>query len=214
VSAWLEDPLLAAAGWRHGFGLRTSPPLPGVRRPVQVHGALVVRAEADGPLGEADAALATRAGVAVGVVTADCVPILIAGGGAVAAVHAGWRGLAHGVIPRAVEALAEHVGGAPLLAAVGPSIGACCYEVDEPVLAPLAARFGAALDGALTPARPGHALLDLRALARTALLDAGLPAARVGAPAGLCTRCDATRFHSFRRDGPAAGRLLSWIEAR
>jgi hypothetical protein len=213
VSAWLQHPLLAEAGVRHGFGLRTSPALPAVRRPRQVHGANVVRADAGEALGEADAALATLPGVAVGVVTADCVPVLIAAGAAVAAVHAGWRGLAAGVIPRALEALAEAAPGAAPVAAVGPCIGACCYEVDAPVLDALGRRFGAALEGALRPARPGHTLLDLAALAREALLAAGLAPGRVGVLAGACTRCDAARFHSFRRDGASAGRLLSWIEA-
>ena len=213
MSGWLEHPLLAAAGVRHGFGLRTSPALAGVRRPVQVHGAAVVRADSAAPLGEADAALATRPGVAVGVVTADCVPVLVAAGGAVAAVHAGWRGLARGVIPSALEALSDAAPGAEAVAAVGPCIGACCYEVDAPVLDALGRRFGAALAGALRATRPDHALLDLPALAREALLAAGLAPARIGAVAGACTRCDAARFHSFRRDGAAAGRLLSWIEA-
>jgi YfiH family protein len=213
VSAWLEHELLAAARVRHGFGLRTSPARPGVRRPVQVHGAAVVLADTADPLGEADAALATRPGVAVGVVTADCVPVLVAAGGAVAAVHAGWRGLAGGVIPRALEALAALAPGAAPLAAVGPCIGACCYEVDAPVLDAMRRRFGAALDGAVHPTRPGHARLDLPALARAALLAAGVAPERSGVVAGACTRCDAARFHSFRRDGAAAGRLLSWIEA-
>jgi hypothetical protein len=149
----------------------------------------------------------------VGVVTADCVPVLLAAGGAVAAVHAGWRGLAGGVIARAVEALAEATGGAATVAAIGPCIGACCYEVDEPVLAALERRFGAALPGALAPTRAGHALLDLPSLARAALVAAGLAPDSIGALAGACTRCDAERFHSYRRDGATAGRLLSWIEA-
>jgi YfiH family protein len=212
MSAWLEHPLLAAASVRHGFGLRTSPPRD-VRRPVQVHGVAVVRADTGGPLGEADAALATRSGVEVGVVTADCVPVLVAAGGAVAAVHAGWRGLAAGVIPRALEALGAAAPGAVPTAAVGPCIRGCCYEVDGPVLEALAKQFGSALDAALAPARPGHALVDLSVLARAALLAAGVPEARVGVVADACTRCDAARFHSFRRDGAAAGRLLSWIEA-
>ncbi len=210
MSAWLEHPLLTAAGVRHGFGLRTSPARSDVRRPVQVHGAAVVCADAEGALGEADAALATRPGVAVGVVTADCVPVLVAAGGAVAAVHAGWRGLAGGVIPRALEALDELAPGRELVAAVGPCIGPCCYEVDEPVLDAMRRRFGPALDGALSPTRPGHARLDLAALAREALRAGG---AAVGVVAGACTRCDAARFHSYRRDGASAGRLLSWIEA-
>jgi purine-nucleoside/S-methyl-5'-thioadenosine phosphorylase / adenosine deaminase len=125
-------------------------------------------------------------------------------------VHAGWRGLAGGVIPRALEALGELAPGRELVAAVGPCIGPCCYEVDEPVLDAMRRRFGPALEGALSPTRPGHARLDLPALAREALRGGG---AAVGVVAGACTRCDAARFHSYRRDGAAAGRLLSWIEA-
>ena len=212
MSAWLEHPLLSDAGVRHGFGLRSSPERRGVRRARQVHGFRVVCADAAGDLGEADAAFATRPGVAVGVVTADCVPVLLAARGAVAAVHAGWRGLAGGVIPRALEALGEAAPGARPLAVVGPCIGACCYEVDAPVLDAMRARFGAALDGALTPTRPGHARLDLPALARAALVAAGCAPGTVAVVEGACTRCDAVRFHSHRRDGAAAGRLLSWIE--
>jgi len=213
LSAWLEHPLLAAAGVRHGFGLRSSPERNGVRCARQVHGVRVVCADLERDLGEADAALATRPGVEVGVVTADCVPVLLAAHGAVAAVHAGWRGLAGGVIPRALEALREAAPEAAPLAVVGPCIGACCYEVDEPVLVAMRARFGDALDGALTPTRVGHARLDLSALARAALIAAGCAPAAVGVVTDACTRCDAARFHSFRRDGAAAGRLLSWIEA-
>jgi polyphenol oxidase len=117
------------------------------------------------------------------------------------------------VIPRAFEALRGVAPEAAPLAVVGPCIGACCYEVDAPVLDAMRARFGAALDGALTPTRAGHARLDLPALARTALVAGGCAPAAVGVVAGACTRCDAARFHSFRRDGAAAGRLLSWIEA-
>jgi YfiH family protein len=196
----------------HGFGTRASPARGDVRRPVQVHGAAVLSADSGGALGEGDASVATRPGVAVGVVTADCVPVLVAAGGAaVAAVHAGWRGLAHGVIPRALEALAQAAPGAALVAAIGPSIGPCCYEVDTPVIEAMQERFGAAAEAALRPARPGHALLDLAVLAHAALLAAGVPADSIGA-VGACTRCEAERFHSFRRDGAGAGRLLSWIE--
>jgi YfiH family protein len=211
--SWIEHALLREAGVPHGFGTRESPARGDVRRPVQVHGAVVLSADSASALGEADASVATRPGVAVGVVTADCVPVLVAAGAqAVAAVHAGWRGLARGVIPRALEALAEAAPGAGVVAAIGPSIGPCCYEVDAPVIEAMRERFGAAAEAALRPARPGHALLDLAALAQAALLDAGVPAASIGVVAGACTRCDAERFHSFRRDGPRAGRLLSWIE--
>jgi YfiH family protein len=212
MSGWIEDERLRRAGIPHGFGRRDSPAREDVRRPLQVHGDAVVSADSGLPLGEADASVSTHPGVAVGVVTADCVPVLVgAGGQAVAAVHAGWRGLARGVIPRALEALAKAAPGSELVAAIGPAIGPCCYEVDAPVLDALHARFGAATDGALRPARPGHALLDLQALARAALLAAGVPAGSIGAVTA-CTRCDPERFHSFRRDGKRAGRLLSWIE--
>lgn len=210
--SWIEHPLLREAGVPHGFGTRASPARGDVRRPVQVHGAVVLSADSGLALGEADASVSTRSGVAVGVVTADCVPVLVAAGGsAVAAVHAGWRGLARGVIPRALEALAAAAPGAGVVAAIGPSIGPCCYEVDAPVIEAMRERFGAAAEGALRPVRPGHALLDLATLARAALLAAGVPARAIGTVAA-CTRCDAERFHSFRRDGPRAGRLLSWIE--
>jgi len=211
--SWIEHALLREAGVPHGFGTRTSPVRSDVRRPVQVHGDAVVSADGPHALGEADASVATRPGVAVGVVTADCVPVLLAAGPrAVGAVHAGWRGLARGVIPRALEALTRTAPGAGLVAAIGPAIGPCCYEVDAPVIDAMRERFGAAAEAALGPARAGHALLDLAALAREALLGAGVPAASIGQVPGACTRCDAARFHSYRRDGPRAGRLLSWIE--
>ena len=215
----LRHPLLEAVGVEHGFGLRGLAPPPGLRRPQQVHGAQV--AQAAGCLGaaapRADAVVSALPGVPVGVVTADCVPILVAaeGGRVVAAIHAGWRGLACGVIAAAIEALRAESEGAPrLVAAIGPHIGACCYEVDEPVLEALAPAFGGDLAVALRPARPGHAWLDLGRLTHTALLRAGLAPDALGQLAGACTRCDPVRFHSYRREGAAAGRLHHYIAAR
>jgi len=215
----LRHPLLVAIGVEHGFGLRGLAPPPGLRRPQQVHGAQV--AQAAGCLGaaapRADAVVSALPGVPVGVVTADCVPILVAaeGGRVVAAIHAGWRGLACGVIAAAIEALRAESEGAPrLVAAIGPHIGACCYEVDEPVLEALAPAFGGDLAVALRPARPGHAWLDLGRLTHTALLRAGLAPDALGQLAGACTRCDPVRFHSYRREGAAAGRLHHYIAAR
>jgi copper oxidase (laccase) domain-containing protein len=127
-------------------------------------------------------------------------------------VHAGWRGFAAGVIESALAELARAAPGAAIGAAIGPSIGGCCYEVDAPVLEPLRARCGALLDSALAPARPGHARLDLGLLAQLALARAGVAPHAIGVAARLCTRCDAERFHSHRRDGAAAGRLVHWIE--
>jgi purine-nucleoside/S-methyl-5'-thioadenosine phosphorylase / adenosine deaminase len=214
VTGFLEHELLAARGARHGFGLRGASEPAGVQRPKQVHGRAVARLQRVGAaLGEADAVVCDAPGAAVAVVTADCVPILLAAPGArvVAAVHAGWRGLAAGVIEAALRALEE--AGAPgpeLAAAVGPHIGPCCYEVDAPVLDALRTRFGAALAEASRPTRPAHARIDLGALARAELARV-LPSDAIGSFADACTRCDAARFESHRRDGPRAGRMLHWI---
>jgi YfiH family protein len=207
MTAFLSDPILAAP---HGFGLRTSPTRDGVLRAVQVHGAVVADADAGDAGREADAIVTATPGRAVAVVTADCVPLLVGAGEAAVAIHAGWRGLAAGVVEAGVAALAAR-DAAPPRAAVGPHIGPCCYEVDAPVLAGLRPRFGAALDAACAPSRRGHVMLDLGVLARAALLAAGLAPEAVGTAAACCTCCDASRFHSYRRDGAASGRLLHWV---
>ena len=214
MSDWLRDPLLE--GWgEHGFGLRDSPPPPDVVRPKQVHGYSVARARGGcaEPV-EADAIVAVDGGGAVGIVTADCVPILILGDGGAhaAAVHAGWRGLAGGVVEAGVDALRAS-GARSLRAAVGPHIGPCCYEVDALVLDPLRERLGEGLRGAVAPSRAGHAMLDLGAAVRAALRGAGLAREAIGSATVACTRCDAERFHSYRRDGPRAGRLLHWVRS-
>lgn len=210
----LRHALLEARGIEHGFGVRGVAGPSDVRRPRQVHGAVVASAAqcVGDPPAQADAVVCAEPGVAVGVVTADCVPVLAASadGRLVAAIHAGWRGLANGVIEAAIGALRERgTVEAEFLAVIGPHVGACCYEVDAPVLEALASRRG--LDAALRPSRAGHAMLDLGRLAREALHAAGLELHAVGALAGACTACDRERFHSYRRDGPRAGRLLHYI---
>ena len=214
MTAALRHPLLDAWRVEHGFGLRDQPEPPGCLRPRQVHG-VAIAAAGDcrrDPPPEADGVVADAPGLTVAVVTADCVPVLLAaeGGAAVAAVHAGWRGLAAGVVAQGVDALRRKAAGARVRAVVGPHIGPCCYEVDAPVLDALAARFGA-LDAVTRATRPGHATVDLGALALRALVAAGLAAEDVAAVDGACTRCDAIRFHSYRRDGPRAGRLVHFI---
>jgi YfiH family protein len=217
----LVDPVLA--GVDHGFGVRGFSGPAGLLRPRQVHGAAVVTAaecRVSGDPPQADAIVSDEAGQPIGVVTADCVPILLAtaDGRVVAAIHAGWRGLVAGVVASGVEALRSRAGvaGAGLRAAIGPSIGRCCYEVDAPVLGPLAERFGPRLAALQDPVsgRPGHARIDLAGLVREDLLDRGLTGERVGQATAACTRCDAERFHSFRRDGDRAGRLVHFIVAR
>jgi YfiH family protein len=166
---------------------------------------------------EADAVVSSVAGVPIGVATADCVPILVADARAraVAAIHAGWRGLARGVVRAGVDALRQLAGSAEeLVAVVGPHIGPCCYEVDAPVLEALAQRFSGILEEVLAPAREGHAMLDLGSLVRSDLAAAGIDPAATGALPGTCTCCDPVRFHSYRRDGPGCGRLHHFIAAR
>ena len=221
--SWLRHDLLDGVGVAHGFGTRAAGPPARLLRPRQVHGArvLVLSRDALPPtgaalLGEADALVSDAPGVPIGVVTADCVPILLATpSGCVAAVHAGWRGLAAGVVGAAVDAFGQLAADASLaVAVVGPRVGASCYEVDAPVVEALATRCGDALDASLAPTRPGHWQLDLGRVARDLLERAGLAATRIGVIEDACTACDSERFHSFRREGPNAGRLFHFAVAR
>jgi YfiH family protein len=215
----LRHALLSKLGVDHGFGLRGSAELADLRRPRQVHGVAVATAEqcaGQGPAPEADAVVSAAVGVRIAVVTADCLPILLAGdrGRAVAAIHAGWRGLAGGVIAAGLAALRERLGRSEgITAVIGPHIGKCCYEVDEPVLGALALRFSEVLPRASTQTRPGHAQLALGLIAREALRAAGVEDERIGFLEGACTACDAERFYSYRRDGPETGRLVHFISA-
>ncbi len=215
----LRHALLSNIGVDHGFGQRGLAELAGLRCPRQVHGVAVAIAQqcaGQDPPPEADAVVSEEIGVRVAVVTADCLPILLAGdrGGVVAAVHAGWRGLAGGVISACLATLRERLGKSEGVAAViGPHIGKCCYEVDEPVLGAFEERFSETLPRALRQTRPGHAQLDLGLLAREALRAEGVESDRIGFLAGACTACDAERFYSYRRDGPETGRLVHFIAA-
>jgi len=207
----IEHPLLHACGVRHGFGTRSDASPPGLIRPRQVHGARVASPQECAGGIDADAVV-TRAAQPIGVVTADCVPVLAASadGRTVAAIHAGWRGLAAGVIDAGIDALRHAAPGQTLRAVIGPHIGPCCYEVDAPVLDALR-YFDADLDAAIKASRLGHHFLDLGALSRSALVRVGVLPSEIGAVSHACTSCDALRFHSYRRDGPRAGRLVHWI---
>lgn len=216
--SWIRHPLLEAEAVAHGFGTRACVAPAALVRARQVHGRDVVRVTqpADALVGDADALVCDVPGLAIGVVTADCLPVLIAApSGAVAAAHAGWRGLAAGVLAATVAALREIAPDADrAIAVIGPHIGASCYEVDEPVVRALAARFGAAVDAALRETRAGHCEIDLARLARLDLEYAGLASERIAAIPDACTACDPERFYSFRRDGPGAGRLCHFVMAR
>ena len=177
----------------------------------QVHGADVLEVCGDDVpdarrcwlAGEADALVCASPGLLIAVRTADCVPILVAGQGAVAAIHAGWRGLASGVIPAAMAAL-ERLGAGPWRAAVGPCIGTAAYEVGQEVIDGISARVPT--DVFVRPG-PRRAHADLAAAAAWQLQQAGVAEVDV---LGLCTFTD-DRLHSFRRGREPAGRQAAVI---
>jgi YfiH family protein len=173
----------------------------------QVHGAAVRRAPWEGTP-EADAAIACSAGDLLGIETADCLPVLIVDPvrRAAGAAHAGWRGTVARVAPAAVAALvAEGSRPGDLVAALGPSIGACCYEVGSDVEAafgPEGARF-------FRPGPRGRAHVDVRAANRAQLVAAGLRDDAIH-DVRDCTSCTPGYF-SYRRDGKGAGRMLNFV---
>lgn len=172
----------------------------------QVHGTVVVDAATAPPGVAADGAVAFRPGLVCAVMTADCLPILLCdrAGSAVAAIHAGWRGLAAGVIEAGVAALGRP--GKECLAWIGPAIGAAHFEVGEDVRQAFAAR-DAGTQAAFAPAPGGKWLADLECLARRRLAAAGIQAVYGG---GQCTAAQPERFFSHRRDG-VSGRQGSFI---
>ncbi len=218
MSEWVH-PLLEERGVAHGFGTRSGRPPEEIFLPKQVHSSFVAswkcgeKAPYSGAV--ADAVATDDPSRAVGIVTADCVPILVASedGAAVGAIHAGWRGFASGVVAEGLKEMRRIASGKNLYAVVGPHIGPCCYEVDEPVLEALRPNFGGALSEALEISRPGHFMLDLGALAALALARGLVNPARQGRFRDSCTACRDALFHSFRRDGEDAGRMTHWVRA-
>ncbi len=206
-----DDPARVAENWRRleaRTGLRFA-------RARQVHGARVLRADAPCEPGEeADVVVSAAEGIAAAVSVADCVPILLAdpASGAVAAVHAGWRGTLAGAAARAVEALRADFGAPPgkLLAAIGPSIGACCYEVSDDVAGPFRGAFGP--DAVReTPGAPPR--VDLWAANHAVLARAGVAPEHTHV-LGACTACDRERFFAHRRDRGRTGRHVAFIAPR
>jgi YfiH family protein len=176
----------------------------------QVHGPVVHVADrgwpaVDGPrpvqLREGDGVLTECSDLAPTVLVADCLPVALAGGGACEMLHAGWRGLASGVLKEGVRSLQERAAGDDITAAIGPGIGVCCYEVGEEVHRTFAA-YGAGV-------RDGQNL-SLRAVARTQLERAGVD---VRHDVDLCTSCSPELFFSHRRDRGVTGRQagLIWL---
>lgn len=210
ILAFQRSEFLQELGIEHGFGTLHSgtAQVPGLFTARQVHGKTLVRVPCPTERPEADALWSDEPGIAVGVVTADCVPLLLVSVArpAVAAIHAGWRGSAARIGEDVAKEFARvsRVHPSDLVAVMGPHIGACCYEVDEPVRRVIDApsTFSAA-------ERPGHYMLDLFELNRLQLLRAGVREDRIGRVGG-CTACEESLYHSYRRDG-RAGRMVHWV---
>ena len=228
------SPLLDEAGVPHLFTTRNFPGVTAFREPFpplaaealpllasfglgaapaaflkQVHGTDIIRAREGGCVGNGDAVVTDTPGLPIAVFSADCVPLLIydPDGRRLAAAHAGWRGTARSVTRAAVEALAA-AGGMPerFLAAVGPSIGPCCYEVDKPVIARLDQAFPRRWGGWVRSVGLGKWMLDLWTANEDQLRSAGIRGDRIDNPR-LCTGCRTDLFYSYRRGHN--GRLVS-----
>jgi YfiH family protein len=159
-----------------------------------------------------DGVMTDRPGIALAIRTADCVPVLLAAPirGAIAALHVGWRGAALGLPGRAVQLFQSRFGVRPpeIMAALGPAIGGCCYQVGGEVLAALGGKEGGA--AFFRPDGKNHWKLDLPALVARQLTGRGI-AAVAAPPAGLCTACNPDLFFSHRGSGGEKGRQLSFI---
>lgn len=226
----------AGSGVRHFFGTRRHAtglpfelgiPVHGARGAAQsswilsvkqVHGtdALVVdRAltPADRFQGGWDALITDQPGVMVAVRTADCVPVLVHDPKrrVVAAIHAGWRGAVAGIVPKTIALMESRFGSAPeyLRVSIGPSAGACCYEVDEPVLDRLRQEFPG-WERVVRDQRSGKAHLDLKTLIKEQAQAAGMSPESITA-VNLCTICHEDLFFSYRREGKVVGTMVSAI---
>jgi len=237
------DPLTPGDGWQR-VALALGIPAWSIVQLRQVHGTRVVILRRHHPFppespdwSVGDIAASDDPGVALCAKVADCVPILLADrrGGSVAAVHAGWRGTAAGAARAAVEALGEHFGAAPcdLVAAIGPSIGPCCYRVGQDVRAAyeVAGAQAGSLDAWFSRAPNAEALrgvpgkdpaasggepalyLDTWIANADQLRDAGVPASQIHV-SQACTSCHRDVFHSYRVDGARAGRMIGVIKRK
>ncbi len=184
---------------------------------LQVHGDRVYAVERQRSLGwksvdedlKADALITCLPNVVLTILTADCVPILLADPltGAIGAVHAGWKGSALGIVKKTVIRLSERYGVDPgnLRAFIGPAIGGCCYEVGEEV-----ARRFRHLEGAVKAGSRGRPMLDLKRVNLLQLLEVGVPESSIEI-SSHCTACERERFFSYRAEEGCSGRFMSCI---
>ncbi len=182
----------------------------------QVHGENIVKADSlnyrDLRTAHADAIITDVREIAIGVETADCVPILLIDPAkpAIGAVHAGWRSTVKKIVQKTVNRMSEEFGAEPsrMIAAIGPAIGPECYEVDEPVIGPVRGAFSFWNDVA-APRGNGRWSLDLAKANRLELLQIGLAEKNIHS-VGMCTSCRRDMFYSYRAEG-RTGRMLSVI---
>lgn len=162
---------------------------------------------------ECDGIITNQPGVMIGVCVADCVPVLLFDPRqkVVATLHAGWQGTAANIAAKGVEAMVTVFDSRPsdILAAIGPAIGPCCYEVDPPVKNGFA-RQQAAWDLYAQPQEPGKWQLDLAAINKHQLLAAGLASSKIET-SGICVCCTAESFFSYRREQGETGRQMGFI---
>ncbi|HET8569454.1 MAG TPA: polyphenol oxidase family protein [Candidatus Limnocylindria bacterium] len=222
VSGLYRSPLLSSLGLVAGFtsassgsmggsvfpladqarareGVARSLGFEGVARVKQVHGDRVLRADAPfaEPWPEADAVWTDRRGVLLAVAAADCVPILVASpDGPIGAAHAGWEGTSRRIAQALIRTLAAHGADAgSLRASIGPSIGPCCYAIDEERARTIRGRLGGDAADALRADQGGRAVFDLWGANATQLEAAGVRHVEL---AGLCTRCGGADLWSYR----------------
>lgn len=172
----------------------------------QVHSAVVRYVDGPGEYHECDGLVTDRPGVYLAVSVADCVPILLYDPvqRVIAALHAGWRGTEGGIAANGVGLLKTKCGAEPsnILAYIGPAAGVCCYEVGEEV----SGRF----DGRYVRRTDGRIFLDLKGVNKAQLAAAGVAERNIEV-SSLCTITERALLHSYRRDGPASGRMLAVI---
>jgi YfiH family protein len=227
----VELPVLAGdRKWRAVFGLRGPHPMEILAKHFglqqnqiatvrQVHGDSIWVMDASqtpgpsGPEREADAIITNRAGVAITVRTADCLPILIwdENREVVGAVHAGWRGSLYAIASKTILTMRSSFECDPksLRVGIGPAIGPCCYEVNGRVLKPLRDQFEYWREVVVEKGN-GKGMLDLAGLNVRQLTASGVSPERITV-AGACTFCDPEHFYSYRRDGDSSGRMINGI---
>ena len=195
----------------HGFGTRLSSGWLLVSNNLatvkQIHSDQVLVVESPGPQGAGDALISHMPGICLAVRTADCLPVLIADprNRAVAAIHAGWRGVVSEIAPKAIQAMRRQFGSRPedLVIAIGPGIGPCCFEVGTEVAVQFASFFPE-MD------LSGRTKLDLVETMCRQLGRNGVNPGQIS-KSGMCTLCDPELFESYRRDRDASGRMTAMI---